>query len=43
MTPLPAPIKRPVGPFILSVQPGTGSFQIGITILGLQCETAFYN
>lgn len=30
-TPLPAAINKPVGPFILSVHPGTGSFQIGIT------------
>lgn len=33
-TPLPAPIKSPVGPLMLSVHPGRGSFQIGITIEG---------
>jgi len=32
MTPLPAPISKPVGPLILSVHPGRGSFHIGITI-----------
>ncbi|XP_029671975.1 putative fatty acyl-CoA reductase CG5065 [Formica exsecta] len=31
MTPLPAPIINPVGPFILSTQPGTGSFQDATT------------
>lgn len=34
ITPLPAPINSPVGPFILSVQPGIGSYRIGITIEG---------
>jgi len=32
MTPLPAPISKPVGPLILSVHPGRGSFHIGMTI-----------
>uniref|UniRef100_A0A1A9ZYE6 Uncharacterized protein n=1 Tax=Glossina pallidipes TaxID=7398 RepID=A0A1A9ZYE6_GLOPL len=34
--PFPAAINRPVGPFILSVHPGTGSRQTGITIDGLK-------
>lgn len=34
-TPLPAPINKPVGPLILSVHPGIGSYRIGITIDGL--------
>jgi hypothetical protein len=31
MTPFPAPIRSPIGPFILSVHPGNGSFHIGTT------------
>lgn len=31
ITPFPAPISKPAGPFILSVQPGIGSFHTGIT------------
>lgn len=32
MTPLPAPISSPVGPFKLSTQPGNGSSHAGITV-----------
>jgi hypothetical protein len=31
ITPLPAPMRRPMGPLMLSVQPGKGSFQMGMT------------
>lgn len=31
ITPLPAPISTPVGPFILSTQPGSGSATAGVT------------
>lgn len=32
ITPLPAPISTPVGPFILSTQPGSGSATAGVTV-----------
>lgn len=32
MTPRAPPIIRPVGPFMLSIQPGSGSFHAAVTI-----------
>ncbi len=39
MTPLPAPIIIPTGPFRLSTHPGSGSCQLGMTIT--ICEESY--